>query len=78
VGANDVATLYSDDDGATWHDYAATTGASWGRPYGISGSHRLGPNGEVFGAFTGEVGNTYSGNLTEFFTTAWNSAGSGT
>jgi hypothetical protein len=71
AGTGEIATLSSDDDGATWNDYAVSSSATWGPPYGISGSHRLGPNGEVFGAFTGELGNTYSGNVATFFTTAW-------
>jgi hypothetical protein len=80
VGSNNIATLYSDDDGATWHDYAVSSNASWPSPYGISGSHRLGPDGEVFGAFTGEAtpANIYSGNLTEFFRTAWSTAATST
>lgn len=64
---DNIATLSSDDDGATWHLYATTPGETWGWPYALSGSHRLGPNGEILGAFTSQSTSTAS-----FVHTVWN------
>ncbi len=54
--SNHLATIYSDDDGATWHnlDHSSSTYSS---VYALSGSAQL-SNGEIFGAWGGAQGAT--------------------
>lgn len=49
---HDLYTIYSDDDGATWHDLAMTAVPLGGRPYATSGTPTLDTDGDVVGAVT--------------------------
>jgi hypothetical protein len=61
-----IATLYSDDDGASWHDHALSRSRTAAFPWAVSGSPTPGPGGEVLGAVTDQ-----SRNQVDFIRTAW-------
>lgn len=53
-----IACLASDDNGATWYDYAVSEGTF--NPYAIGGCRAISPDGYVIGAFTNQSG-TFAG-----------------
>ncbi len=50
-----IAALVSDDNGATWDDYARSSTTYWGS-YAIGGFNNLDPNGNIVGYFTDSSG----------------------
>ncbi len=49
--SDQVITLVSNDNGATWQDDAQSPVNNWNCPYGVSGGPTLGPTGTIAGAF---------------------------
>jgi hypothetical protein len=47
--SNHLATIYSDDDGATWHNWVISS-STYSSVYALSGSAQFSPSGEIFGA----------------------------
>ena len=50
-GSGHLGTIYSDDDGATWHNWVLSS-STYSSTYALSGSAQL-SNGEIFGAWGG-------------------------
>jgi hypothetical protein len=53
--ASTIGTIYSDDDGVTWHNWQQSPNLGF-TPYAVSGAADLGPTGDVVGAFTQSSG----------------------
>jgi hypothetical protein len=61
-----IGTLYSDDNGVSWHDYASSRVRTAAFPWAVSGGPTPGPAGEVLGAVTDQ-----SRNQVDFIRTGW-------
>jgi hypothetical protein len=53
-----IGALYTDDDGATWHDYASSSTGTVAFPFAPAGARRVGPGNSVQGAMTDLAANS--------------------